>query len=126
MFFSIDQMEMVLYSQIRMNYIFIFIITIYNVSYDELLFMSIFDLFVCFLLFLNLITIYRKSDKNLLDFITVINIKNRQTNCFTGANNVNYRATSGKLSTGQFSNPPFQFPFFYKKILEFSKNSSFL
>ena len=27
MFFSIDQMEMVLYSQIRMNYIFIFIIT---------------------------------------------------------------------------------------------------
>ena len=44
--------------------IFIFIITIYNVSYDELLFMSIFDLFVCFLLF-----IYRKSDKNLLDFI---------------------------------------------------------
>ena len=31
--------------------------------------MSIFDLFVCFLLFLNLITIYRKSDKNLLDFI---------------------------------------------------------
>ena len=27
--------------------IFIFIITIYNVSYDELLFMSIFDLFVC-------------------------------------------------------------------------------
>ncbi len=49
--------------------IFIFIITIYNVSYDELLFMSIFDLFVCFLLFLNLITIYRKSDKNLLDFI---------------------------------------------------------
>ena len=27
MFFSIDQMEMILYSQIRMNYIFIFIIT---------------------------------------------------------------------------------------------------
>ena len=54
--------------------IFIFIITIYNVSYDELLFMSIFDLFVCFLLFLNLITIYRKSDKNLLDVIDILSM----------------------------------------------------
>lgn len=51
------------------DFVFILIITFFNISYRELVFMSIFDLFVCFLLFLNLIAIYKNSDKNLFSFI---------------------------------------------------------
>lgn len=51
------------------DFVFILIITFFNVSYSELVFMSIFDLCVCFLLFLNLIELYKNSDKKLFGFI---------------------------------------------------------
>ncbi|MGN1321914.1 MAG: potassium channel family protein [Methanosphaera sp.] len=51
------------------DFLFIFIITFFNVSVDVLYFMSIFDLMVCFLLFLNLVSIYLNSTKSLWEFI---------------------------------------------------------
>lgn len=51
------------------DFLFIFIITFFNVSVNVLYFMSIFDLMVCFLLFLNLVSIYMNSTKSLWEFV---------------------------------------------------------
>lgn len=51
------------------DFIFIFMISFFDMAWHELVFMSIFDLFVCFLLFINLITIYKKSNDTLKHFI---------------------------------------------------------
>lgn len=53
---------------IIIDLIFIFIIT-FDYSYNDLIFYSVFDLIVCFLLFLNLINEYKNSNDSILTFI---------------------------------------------------------
>ncbi|WP_455645517.1 potassium channel family protein [Methanosphaera sp.] len=51
------------------DFIFIFIITFYDISINELRFMALFDLILCIFLFFNLIFIYKHSDKSFWPFI---------------------------------------------------------
>ncbi|OED29727.1 potassium channel family protein [Methanosphaera sp. WGK6] len=51
------------------DFIFIFIITVYDISYNELRFMALFDLIVCVVLFFNLVYIYRHSNESPGTFI---------------------------------------------------------
>ena len=53
---------------VLLDLIFILIIT-FDYSYNDLVFYAVFDLIVCFLLFLNLINEYKKSNESIQTFI---------------------------------------------------------
>lgn len=54
---------------IIIDLIFIVTITIFDLPADDIAFMAYFDLFVCLILFINLINSYRKSDDGIFTFI---------------------------------------------------------
>lgn len=54
---------------IIIDLVFIISISFFNLNIEDLVFMAYFDLFVCFILFLNLISLYRRSNETLLNFI---------------------------------------------------------
>ncbi len=54
---------------IIIDLIFIISISFFDIGIEDLVFMAYFDLFVCFILFLNLISLYMQSNDSLLKFI---------------------------------------------------------
>ena len=61
--------NLILILLIIIDLIFIITITLSNIPASDITFMAYFDLFVCIILFINLISEYRNSDETLLQFI---------------------------------------------------------